>query len=154
MQRPALWNEDSKVIHVAGRKSWGDSENELRTGFEKLFRTEGINIDASDPAQLVLFPEMDSTADVPEITTECWNTLGVRPTDQMCASSRMVVKHAGASSPEVVACTLIPYEEEFSFGPRLAESLGAVALNHPHCSKFCVLGGGRCSTESTPNTQR
>ena len=27
----------------------------------------------------------------------------------------------------------------------LAEASGPVALNHPHCSKFCVLGGASCS---------
>ena len=27
----------------------------------------------------------------------------------------------------------------------LAGALGAVALNHPHCAKFCVLGGASCS---------
>jgi hypothetical protein len=27
----------------------------------------------------------------------------------------------------------------------LAAANGAVALNHPHCVRFCVLGGGSCS---------
>jgi hypothetical protein len=45
----------------------------------------------------------------------------------------------------VVACTLIPYDPQFELGATLAESLGAVALNHPHCARFCVLGGGSCS---------
>jgi len=27
----------------------------------------------------------------------------------------------------------------------LADSVGVVRLNHPHCAKFCVLGGGACS---------
>ena len=27
----------------------------------------------------------------------------------------------------------------------LAESVGEVRLNHPHCAKFCVLGGAACS---------
>jgi hypothetical protein len=26
-----------------------------------------------------------------------------------------------------------------------ADASGAVPLNHPHCAKFCVLGGGACS---------
>ena len=35
----------------------------------------GWPIDANDPVQLVLFPEMDLRADVPEITTACWGIL-------------------------------------------------------------------------------
>jgi uncharacterized Fe-S cluster-containing radical SAM superfamily protein len=133
-------------IHVAGRRIWGERENDLRAGFRKLFHDHGINVDASDPVELLLFPEMDSTADVAEISTDCWETLGVRPEDQMCASSRMVVKRKGDATTQVVACTLIPYEEAFSFGPLLADSLQPVALNHPHCARFCVLGGGNCSS--------
>ncbi|MGE5565620.1 MAG: radical SAM protein, partial [Parcubacteria group bacterium] len=30
-------------------------------------------------------------------------------------------------------------------GATLAEALGEVPLNHPHCAKFCVLGGASCS---------
>ena len=32
-----------------------------------------------------------------------------------------------------------------AFGATLAEADGAVKLNHPHCARFCVLGGGSCS---------
>jgi hypothetical protein len=46
----------------------------------------------------------------------------------------------------VVACTLLPYDPRFELGGRLADALGSVPLNHPHCAKFCVLGGGRCSS--------
>jgi hypothetical protein len=110
-----------------------------------LFAEERIAVDASDPLALVLFPEMDVTAPVPEITTECWGILGVDPASIMCASSRMVVKRSGAANPVVVACTLIPYDARFEFGESLASSLGDVALNHRHCAKFCVLGGGSCT---------
>ncbi|MDH3643159.1 MAG: radical SAM protein [Gammaproteobacteria bacterium] len=140
------WLSDSGLrIHVAGRRLWGESEGQLRDGFHQLFQTEGINVDAFDPRVLVLFPEMDAAADVAEISSECWDILGVRPEDQMCASTRMVVKHKGAAEPTVVACTLIPFEPDFTFGTRLADSLGEVSLNHPHCARFCVLGGGSCS---------
>ncbi len=132
-------------VRVAGRRLWNDDEARLRTGFQALFDAEGVNVDAYSPQQLVLFPEMDETADTPEITTECWGLLGVKPEDMMCASSRMVVKRKGATAPEVVTCTLLPYDEQFALGRTLAGSLGAVALNHPHCSRFCVLGGGQCS---------
>ena len=140
------WLSDNGfAVAAAGRRRWGDEEDSLRAGFERLFQDQGINIDTSSPTDLVLFPEMDLNADTPEITTECWDVLGVRPAQLMCASSRMVVKHKGAESPVVASCTLLPYDPAFSFGGRLDESLGDVALNHPHCSRFCVLGGGRCS---------
>ncbi|MEM9902495.1 MAG: radical SAM protein, partial [Pseudomonadota bacterium] len=34
---------------------------------------------------------------------------------------------------------------EFELGETLAEAEGEVSLNHPHCAKFCVLGGASCS---------
>ena len=57
----------------------------------------------------------------------------------------MVVKRKGAARPVVVACTLLPYDPRFELGETLAEAEGEVALNHPHCAKFCVLGGASCS---------
>ena len=138
-------NDNGFSLRVAGRRRWGDDEDTLRTGFQALFDAEGVYVDARSPEELVLFPEMDAEADTPEVTTECWDILNVRPTDVMCSYSRMVVKHKGAARPEVVSCTLLPYEREFSLGTSLAGSLGTVALNHPHCSKFCVVGGGKCS---------
>ena len=98
-----------------------------------------------DSEKLVLFPEMEENAATPEITTDCWNLLGVHPNDLMCASSRMIVKRRNAKRPTVVSCTLLPYDEAFDLGPTLAGSLQSVPLNHPHCSRFCVLGGGKCS---------
>ncbi len=132
-------------VHVAGRTRWGGTEAALRQGFQALFDDLGVPLDASDHRQLVLFPEMDEAADVPEITTACWDILGVDPADLMCAGARMVVRRKGASRAEVVACTLLPYQSGFSLGTTLRESLRPVALNHPHCARFCVLGGGSCS---------
>jgi hypothetical protein len=133
------------LLSVAGRRLSGESEAAIRRGFGRLFGELGVAIDAADPAQLTVFPEMDETADVPEITEACWGILGKSPDDVMCASSRMVVKFKGAARPSVIACTLLPYDSRFDLGPRLADALGAVALNHPHCARFCVLGGGACS---------
>jgi hypothetical protein len=93
----------------------------------------------------VLFPEMDESADVPEISEACWSILGKAPSEVMCASARMVAKRRGAARPVVLACTLIAYDPAFEMGETLAEASGAVALNHPHCAKFCVLGGASCS---------
>ena len=132
------------ALSVASRRLSGESEAEIRRGFVTLFAELGIAIDADDPGALTVFPEMDEAADVPEITEACWGILGKSPEDVMCSGSRMVVKFKGAVRPTVVACTLLPYDPRFELGPTLAGALGAVALNHPHCAKFCVLGGGAC----------
>lgn len=132
-------------IAVAARLVGPDSEAALRRGFAALFAEEGLPVDASDPHALVIFPEMDATADVPEISEACWGILGKSPDDVMCASSRMVVRRKGAAHASVVACTLLPYEAAFDLGPTLAGATGPVPLNHRHCAKFCVLGGAACS---------
>lgn len=132
-------------LDVAGRTLWDQSESDLRAGYAALFATEDIAIDASDPAALVLFPEMDLMHDVPEITTACWQILGVKPENMMCASSRMVIKRKGADAPAVVPCTLLPYDPDFELGRTLADAGRAVKLNHPFCAQFCVLGGASCS---------
>ena len=36
-------------------------------------------------------------------------------------------------------------DAQFDLGRDLTGSAGAVNLNHPHCARFCVLGGGSCS---------
>ncbi|MDH3404475.1 MAG: radical SAM protein [Acidobacteriota bacterium] len=130
---------------VAGRTCWREPEGELRDGYARLFAVEGLALDAHDPAALVLFPEMDAALDVPEITVDCWQILGVEPSAVMCATSRMVVKRRGATAPTVVTCTLLPYDPRFELGPALRDALGPVRLNHPHCARFCVLGGASCS---------
>jgi hypothetical protein len=93
----------------------------------------------------MIFPEMDARVDVPEITEACWGILGKSPADIMCATARMVVKHKGAARPTVVACTLLPYDPQFDLGRTLAAARDSVQLNHPHCAKFCVLGGATCA---------
>jgi uncharacterized Fe-S cluster-containing radical SAM superfamily protein len=133
------------VVHVAGRRFSGEPDTALRAGYARLFQEHRLPIDAHDPLQVVLFPEMDATKDVPEITTACWDILRVSPDAMMCASSRMVVKRKGASHPTVVPCTLLPYDPQFQLGRTLREASGSVPLNHPHCARFCVLGGGSCS---------
>ncbi len=135
------------ALTVAGRTCWGETEADARRGYGELFTAEKIPVDAFDAGQLVLFPEMDAGADVPEITFNCWDILGVAPETMMCATSRMIVKRRDADKPSVVPCTLLPYEPAFELGEGLAEAAKTVQLNHPHCSKFCVLGGASCSTE-------
>ncbi|WP_226780734.1 radical SAM protein [Oceaniglobus trochenteri] len=140
------WLRDAGIpMAVAGRTVWGETEADSRAGYAALYARHGFDIDANDPGATVLFPEMDDRADVPEITTACWGILDVSPTSVMCASSRMVVKRRGAAKPAVLACTLLPYAPEFELGETLEQAERDVALNHPHCAKFCVLGGASCS---------
>ncbi|MFD1158097.1 radical SAM protein [Roseovarius aestuarii] len=140
------WLRDNNIrMTVAGRTVWGETEAQSREGYRAFYATHGFEIDAANPGETVLFPEMDETADVPEITTACWDILGKSPSSVMCSSSRMVVKRKGAAKPAVLACTLLPYDPEFELGTTLAEAERDVALNHPHCAKFCVLGGASCS---------
>lgn len=131
-------------IAIAARLRWGDKESDMRSAFATLFNQERLPIDAHNAEALVLFPEMDVQVDVPEITVDCWRILNKDPDDMMCASSRMIVKHKGKDTVSVAACTLLPYEPQFDLGPTLSGALGDVKLNHPHCAKFCVLGGGSC----------
>ena len=140
------WLRDNKyTINIAGRSLSQESDNECREGYKTLFDELGLRLDVYNPSELVIFPEMDITVDVPEITTNCWEILSVRPETQMCASSRMVVKRKGQKRPIVVSCTLLPYEREFELGKTLSEAGKKIYLNHQHCSKFCVLGGASCS---------
>ncbi len=132
-------------VDVAGRRFTRENEDDLRTGYARLFASKNIPVDAHDPVRLMLFPEMDPARDVPEITTACWGILHKSPDDVMCASARMVVKRKGAAAPVVLACTLLPYDPRFELGRALAEASEPVSLNHPYCASFCVLGGASCS---------
>lgn len=147
-------SENGFRLNIAGRTCWNETEAKARSGFKALFAEHNWPIDADHPGELVLFPEMDEGADVPEITMACFGLLGKKPEDLMCASSRMVVKRKGASAPTLLACTLLPYDEQFEMGASLKESMSAtggaidngdILLNHCHCAKFCMLGGGSCS---------
>lgn len=124
-------------VSVAGRSFVDEEEAAAREGYRRELGRD---------VELTVFPEMGAPGELPEITTECWSILGKAPESVMCASSRMVVKRRGADKPAVVACTLIPYDPRFELGATLRESWRPVALQHPHCASFCVLGGGSCSS--------
>jgi Radical SAM superfamily len=139
---------------IAGRTCWNETDAEARAGYASLIEQRQWRIDAANRDDLLLLPEMDSLTDVPEITVACWDILKRSPSEMMCATSRMVVKRKGASTPTVLPCTLLPYDAAFEMGATLAASMaadtgmfrrGAVKLAHVHCAKFCVLGGGSCS---------
>jgi hypothetical protein len=130
---------------VAGRKTWGETELETRLGYSKLFKKRLYAIDANDPADTILFPEINENIETPEITNDCWNKLKKDPKTVMCSYSRMVVKRNGMEKPVVLACTLITTSSEFELGHTLKEAEVEVSLNHATCSKFCVLGEASCS---------
>ncbi len=132
-------------LALAGRTVWDEDEAVSRAGYAGLIVQEALKVDPDNSSELVLFPEMRADEDPPEITTACWGILDKDPNDLMCASQRMVVKRKGAESASVVACTLLPYDEQFELGNTLAEARRSVRLNHSYCASFCVLGGGSCS---------
>ena len=138
-------NQNNFNYALATRLLWGEQEDQLRDNFNLFIDKYNLKLDAKSKEQLVTFAEMDEKVDTPEITTACWKLLGKNPDDIMCSSSRMVVKKKTSLKPSVIACTLLPYEDEFDLGQNLTNSLKKIYLNHKHCSKFCVLGGSSCS---------
>lgn len=132
-------------VSIAGRSLSSENMQQSLAGYQATLRHYGIDLTLCVGENMVIFPEMSTTKDVPEITTECWDILGVHPHQQMCASERMVVKRKGANKPVVLPCTLIAYNEKFELGHSLKEAFQPVYLNHPYCAQFCVLGGASCS---------
>ncbi len=133
-------------LALAGRKALHEDEPAARAGYRALIASLGLALDADDPKQLVLFPEMIARADPPEITTACWGILNKAPESIMCASQRMVVRRKGAQATRVLACTLLVDDPAFDLGATLGEATAVpVKLNHPWCASFCVLGGASCS---------
>lgn len=140
------WLTENKFkLNIAGRAMFAESEDNARAGYADLIKSENWSIDAHDPAATILFPEMDEKVDVPEITTSCWGILDVSPNAMMCSNSRMVVRRKGSDRAAVLACTLLWDDDQFELGPTLEGARAPVKLNHPHCAKFCVLGGASCS---------
>ncbi|MFN3609513.1 MAG: radical SAM protein [Hyphomonas sp.] len=142
-----VWLSEAGIpLALAGRQSLHENEAAAREGYRALIARLGLSMDADDPKQLVLFPEMIARDDPPEITAACWGILSKSPDSIMCSSQRMVVRRKGASAPRVLACTLLVDDPAFDLGDTLAEATAApVKLNHPWCASFCVLGGASCS---------
>ena len=138
-------NENNFNYTLATRLLWDEKEEDLRKNFGAFIKNNNLRLDTNSPKQLVTFAEMDEKMDTPEITTLCWDILKKDPNDVMCSWSRMVVRKKNSKSPSVIACTLLPYADEFDLGETLTNSLQKIYLNHKHCSKFCVLGGSSCS---------
>ena len=80
---------------------------------------------------------------MPEITTRCWSLVGKRPGGDV-----RIEPDGGETTgrePVVLPCTLLPYDPAFEMGETLAAARGPIRLNHPHCARFCILGGASCS---------
>jgi predicted phosphodiesterase len=129
----AFLNQAGAGLSVACRTPWGETEAMMRGGFAELFAARGIGVDAWNPAELVLFPEMDSLSPVLGVTGAA---LAAAPVP-MCATSRMVVRRKGEDRVSVTPCTLLP-------GRDLAALDAPVVLDHPHCAQFCIYGGASC----------
>ena len=93
-----------------------------RAGYARLIAEHGWPVDAADPAELVLLPEMDGKHDVPEITTRCWAILKKSPGDMMCASSRMVIKRQGRRAADRAALHADRLRSGLRDGATLAEA--------------------------------
>lgn len=146
MMEGLKWLDQNKFNYaLATRLMWGEDEQTCRKGFKKFIERYNLRLNFESKTDLVTFVEMDEKKDTPEITTKCWSILNKNPDDIMCSWSRMVVKKKENDKPTVIACTLLPYENEFDLGTSLKKSLKKIYLNHKHCSKFCVLGGSSCS---------
>ena len=146
MMQGLKWlNENNFNYTLATRLLWKEKEEDLRRNFGTFIKNNNLKLDTYSPKELVTFAEMDEKIDTPEITTSCWDILNKDPNDVMCSWSRMVVRKKNSKNPSVIACTLLPYADEFDLGDTLTNSLQKIYLNHKHCSKFCVLGGSSCS---------
>ncbi len=138
--------ENNFNLSIAGRSLSNENLEDAKVKYRELLSSQNILIQNLDE-KLVVFPEMDLNKDVPEITIKCWDILKKSPSDQMCASERMIVKRKAESSPVVLPCTLLAYDKQFELGHSLKESKDkSVFLNHPFCAQFCVLGSASCSS--------
>ncbi len=120
------------VLAVASRTVGCETQAARRAGFAALFGSQGVALDAADPGALVLFPEMDPARCTRPVSAEALCAAG----PPMCATSRMVVRRAGAV--EIAPCTLLP-------GRALAGFEEPARLDHAFCAQFCVDGGASCS---------
>ena len=132
-------------MNIASKINPGESEQELRDGFCKLFKKIRLNINSYSKNQLIIFPVMNYKKTSTEITQDCWKILNKSPASVMCSNSRMIIKRRDEINTKVLPCTLITKDKEFELGNNLVSSKKKVFLNHPFCSQFCVLGNSSCS---------
>ena len=138
------WFYDNNFeISIAGRSLQNETRDIAIKGFSNVLKENGINLEVE--SKLVVFPEMKTQRDVPEITTACWDLLNSSPDNQMCATERMIVKRKGDTAAVVMPCTLLAYDKQFVLGKTLNDARKKVHLNHRFCAEFCVLGNASCS---------
>lgn len=132
-------------VSLAGRSLQDEDLAQATQSYRELLASYDIDIHLEE-GKLVVFPEMDTNREVPEITTKCWDILNKSPEQQMCATERMIVKRKGDELPTIVPCTLLAYDKQFDLGHKLDTAQKRVQLNHKFCAQFCVLGGASCSS--------
>ena len=131
-------------ISIAARTLTDENLDESRLKYQELLKAYDIELNMEQ--KLVIFPEMNERKEVPEISVACWEILKKSPSEQMCATERMIVKRKGQEQAFVMPCTLLAYQDKFILGHSLAEASKEVYLNHKFCAQFCVLGGASCSS--------
>jgi sulfatase maturation enzyme AslB (radical SAM superfamily) len=139
------WFSENKFeLSIAGRSLTYESSEQAQKGYQDLISKLSISLTLTNE-NLVIFPEMATDKDVPEITTKCFDILNISPDHQMCSSERMIIKKKGESQTTIMPCTLLAYDSQFEMGKTLRESQKRVYLNHKFCAEFCILGGASCS---------
>lgn len=140
------WMYDHGIdLSVAARSLVNEDHHSIPGHYQKLLVGHGIHLTIKDGDNLIIFPEMSDNVNVQEITVNCWGMLNKRPEDQMCATSRMIIKRKNSKNTTVVSCTLLAYDPQFELSTTLTGAAKEVSLNHRFCSQFCVLGGASCS---------
>jgi predicted phosphodiesterase len=129
---------------VAARLPAGEDAEAWRENFAALFAVHGLPIDATDPASVVLFPELhgEPPPAIPEPAYRALVASGIKP---MCATSRMAILPRDGT-PTLAACTLLP---DRRMGSTLAEAAAPITLDHPHCARFCLYGAASCAPAGT-----
>ena len=127
-----------------GRTMWGEDRGSERAGYAPAVRRNTASpIDAADPAGWCCSRRWTSSVDVPEITTACWGILGKSPADVMCALAHGgEAQGRGAAGRAGVHAAAVRCRSS-RWARRWRRPARAVPLNHPHCAKFCVLGGAK-----------
>ena len=136
-----------RAWHVAGRTCWQRGRGGVRAGYRAR-----CSPSAAGPSMptircaLVLFPEMDAQRRrAGDHHAPAGASCRRAPTGDV-----RLEPHGGeaARAPRGRRCwpaRCSPTTRSSSWAHAWPRRRGAVPLNHPHCAKFCVLGGAACS---------
>ena len=145
------WLAETASRHVAGRLFSGEAEDDVRAGYARLFARRASDRCPRSRSSWCCFRRWMRASMCPEITEACWGILG------KVAGGRdvRVVPHGGEAQGRRRACRArlhaAPLRRAVRTGRDTGRSVRPVALNHPHCAKFCVLGGAACSANVPPS---